>query len=114
MPWPREEKYFVTTYLKTKSFKTVQAKFCRKFNNPQKSQIYHWIHKFRATGSVNNLNKKAEHPKSDRKLTARYPDNVDAVRDSVRKNPSKDVPKNLVFHVYSSIKSTNIYPCHLV
>ena len=33
MPWTREEKYFaVTTDLETKSFKTVQAKFCSKFN----------------------------------------------------------------------------------
>ena len=43
MPWTREEKiFYITTYLKTKSFKTVQAKLCRKFNfnnYPQKSQI---------------------------------------------------------------------------
>ena len=38
----------------------------------------HWI-----TGSVNNLNKKEETPSSGRKLTARSPDNVNAMRDSV-------------------------------
>ena len=33
MPWTREEKIFcIAVYLETKSFKTVQAKFCRKFN----------------------------------------------------------------------------------
>ena len=44
MPWTKEENIFcVTTYLETKSFKTVQAKFRRKFNfnnYPQKSPIY--------------------------------------------------------------------------
>ena len=47
----------------TKSLKTVQGNFCRKFNfnnYPQKSQIYRWVHKFQATGSLNNLNKKSE------------------------------------------------------
>ena len=70
MPWTREEKIFCVTYLETKSFKTVQANFHRKFNfnnYPQESQIYHWVHKFQATGSINNLNKKAENPRSSRK-----------------------------------------------
>ena len=91
MPWTKEEKIFcVTTYLETKSFKTVQAKYRRKFNfnnYPQKSQIYRWTHKFQATGSVNNLNKKSATPRSGRKLTARCPDNVNAVRDSVARSP---------------------------
>ena len=39
--------------------------------------------------SVNNFNKKGENPISSRKLTARYPDNVDAVRDSIRRSPKK-------------------------
>ena len=90
MPWTREGKIFCITDLETKSFKTVQAKFCRKFifnNYPQKSHIYCWIHKFQATGSVNSLNKKAENPRSGRKLTARCLDNVDSVRDSVERSP---------------------------
>ena len=99
MPWTREEKIFcVTTYLESKSFKIAQAKSHRKFNfhnYPQKSQIYHWVHKFQATGSVNNHNKNAENPRSGRKLTARCPDNVDVVRDSVR-----SLKKCLVFHVH--------------
>ena len=95
MPWTKEEKIFcVTIYLATKSFKTVQAKFRRKFNfnnYPQKSQIYRWAHKFQATGSLNNLNKKGETPRSGRKLTARSPDHVDAVRDSVGRSPKKSI-----------------------
>ena len=37
----------------------------------------------------------------------RCPDSIDAGRDSVGrslKNPSEDVPNNLVFHVYCKIK----------
>ena len=50
MPTTKDEKILcITTYLETKSFKTVQAKFCRKFsfnNYPQKPQISsHWISK---------------------------------------------------------------------
>ena len=67
--------------METKSFKTVQVKFLRKFNfnnYPQKSQIYHWVHKFKATGPANNFSKKAENFKSGRRLTVRYLDNVQA------------------------------------
>ena len=57
MPFTREEKIFcLATYLETKSFKTVEAKLCRKFNLTiilPKSQIYCWVHKFQATGSIN-------------------------------------------------------------
>ena len=70
----------------------MQGKFCRKFNfnnYTQKSQIYHWEHKFQAMGLVNNLNKKAENPISGRKLIATSLDNVDAVRDSVGRSPKK-------------------------
>ena len=62
MPWTREDKIVcVTTYLETKSFKTVQGNFRRKFNfnnYPQKTPIYRWPHTVQATGSVNNLNKR--------------------------------------------------------
>ena len=53
--------FCVTTHLETKSFKTLRVKFRKKFNfnnYPQKSQMYRWGHKFQATGSVNNPNKK--------------------------------------------------------
>ena len=97
MPWTREEKIFcVITYLETKSFKTGQVIFRRKFNltnipPPTKSQIYRWVHKFQATGSVNNLSKMAENHRSGRKLPARCPDNVDTARDSVGRSPKKSL-----------------------
>ena len=78
-------------YLETKSFKTVQAKFCMKFNinnHSQKCRMYRWIHNFQATGSVNNLNK-TENPRLGRKLTARCPDNVDAASESAGRSPKK-------------------------
>ena len=91
----REEKIFcITTYLETKSFKTVWGKFHRKFNfnnYPQKNQIYHYVHKFQVTKSVNNLNKKSENLRSGRKLMSRRPDNVDAVRDSVGRSLKKSL-----------------------
>ena len=40
-------------------------------------------------GIVNNLNKKSATPRSGRKLTARCPDDVNAVRDSVSRSPKK-------------------------
>ena len=73
----------------------MQAKFRRKFNLKklfQESQIYRWVLKFQITGSVNNLNKKAENPRSGRKLTVRCPENEDAVGDSVGRNQKK-VPR---------------------
>ena len=94
MPWTKRGKIFCINYLETKSFETIQAKFRGKFNfnnYPQKSQIYRWVHKFQATDPENHLNKGAESPWSDSKLTARCPDTVDVVRDSVGRSP-KAVP----------------------
>ena len=85
----REQIFYVSTYLETKSFKTVQTKCHRKFNFNnylQKSQIYRWSHKFQAKGSVNNCNMKADNPTSDRKLTERCPDYM---RDSFGRSPKK-------------------------
>ena len=82
--------------METKSFKTVVGKFRRKFNfnnYPQKSQIYRWVHKFQATGSVDNLTKKVENPRSGKKLIPRCPDNMDAVR----KVHPKTIPRNWSF-----------------
>ena len=87
MPWTREEKYFVSQLIwEPNHSKLSKQNFCRKSNfnnNLQKSEIYRW---FQATGSVN---KKAENPRSDRKLTARCPNNMDAVRGSVWRSPKK-------------------------
>ena len=113
MPWTREEKiFYITPYLEMKSFKTVQARFHCKFDLaiiPRKAKFI-----IEYTRSIDNFNKKAENPRSSRKLTARSPDNVDAVSEGVRKSPSEDIPKNLVFHVHCRIKSINFCPCHLV
>ena len=49
---------------------------------PRKAKFIIGYTNFRATGSVNNLKKKAENSRFDRKLTAICLDNVDAVRDS--------------------------------
>ena len=91
----RGKNYFASLLIwKQKSFITVQAKFCRN-NYSQKSQIYRRVHKFQATGAVNNLNNKAENLRFGWKLTIRCPDNVDAVRYSVvQKNPFEEIPKN--------------------
>ena len=100
MLWIREEKYFVSLLI-TYS-KTVQAEFRKKFNNyHQKSQIYRCAQESQATRSVNNHNKKAENPRSARKLTARYPDNVDAVRDSVGSSPKKSLRRHSQEHGFS-------------
>ena len=95
MHWTQDENILCVTYLETKSFKTVQAKFCRKFNfnnYPQKSKIYRWVRKFQAKESVNNLNKKVEYPRSGRKLTVRYPDSECGER-FCRKEFEKVFPK---------------------
>ena len=62
-------------------------------NHPLKSQIYKWTHKFWATGSVNNLSKKTETPRSGRKLSARTPVNLNAVRESVGKSSKKSIQR---------------------
>lgn len=86
MPSTMKEKNIVTTCLETKSFKTVSAKFCRKFNlnnYPQKSQL--------SLGTEISSHRVSKQPQQDaknsrsgRKLTARCLKNVDALRDSVR------------------------------
>ena len=46
-----------------------------------------------------------------KKLTARCPDNVDVMRDSVRKIPSDKAPENLVFHEQRILKKVlQLYP----
>jgi len=54
MTWKLEEKVFcVTTYTQTKSYKTVQTRFRRKFNfntYPGKSQIFLWYRNFQSCG----------------------------------------------------------------
>ena len=86
MTFTKEEKiFYVTLYLKSKTYKTVQAKFRWKcsFNMfPAESAIHQWVSKFKATGTVLSINKKAAATTSGRKMTARTPGNIEAVRTS--------------------------------
>ena len=79
-----------TFYLEIKLFKTVQAKFCRKFNltiipeNPNLS-LGTQISSQKVSKQPQQEGKKKKQtkkpPRSGRWLTARYPDDVDALRD---------------------------------
>ena len=97
MAWSIEEKSFcVTLYLETKSLKTVQARHRRKFifnNFPHKFQITRWVKKFKDTGTLMKSTKKGQKSTSGRKLTARPPESVDAVRNRVVRNPKKSLRK---------------------
>ena len=95
MVWSTEERTFcVTLYLETKSLKTVQMRYCRSFNFinfPYKFHITCWVKKFKDTGTLITFTKKGQKWTSGRKLTARSPENVDAVRDSVGRSPKKSL-----------------------
>ena len=95
MVWSIEERTFcVTLYLETKSLKTVQVRYCRSFNFnnfSHKFQITHWVKTFKDTGTLITSTKKGQKSRSGRKLTARSPENVDAVRDSVGWRPKKSL-----------------------
>lgn len=97
MKYTNEEKIFcVTLYLESKSYKTVQSKFRQKydFNNfPSKPLVFYWVKKFQATGSLHNNQTKPTTPNNGRKKTARTPENVAAVRDSVGRSPKKSIRK---------------------
>ena len=75
MAWSTEEKTFcVTLYLEMKSLKTVQVRYCRRFNFnnfPLKFQITCWVKKFKDTGTLIKFTKKGQKSTSGRKLTAR-------------------------------------------
>ena len=98
MAWLIEEKTFrVTLYLETKSLKTVQVRYRRRFdfnNFPHKFQITRWVKKFKDTGTLIKSTKKGQKWTSDRKLRARSLENVDAVRDSVERNPKKSLRRH--------------------
>ena len=91
MAWSIEEKTFcVILYLVMKSLKTVQVRYCRRFNFnnfPRKFHITRWVKKFKDTGTLIKSTKKGQKSTSGRKLTARSPENIDAVRDSVGRSP---------------------------
>ena len=90
MPFTQKEKIFCISYLETKSFITMPANFFMKFDNySQKAKFIVGSTNFKPQVSVNNLNKKTKNPRSCRKLTARRPNNLDVVRDSVGMNVMK-------------------------
>ena len=95
MVWSIEERTFcVILYLETKSLKTVQVRYCRSFNFnnfSHKFQITHWVKTFKDTGTLITSTKKGQKSRNGRKLTARSPENVDAVRDSVGQSPKKSL-----------------------
>ena len=90
-----EEKIFcVTLYLETKSLKTVLARYRKRFNFndfPHKFQIACFVKKFKDTGTLTKSSKKGELSTSGRNLTARSPENVAAVQDSVARGPKKSL-----------------------
>ena len=95
MPWTTEQKTFcVETYFKTKSIKTVQAKFRRRFNfnhYPNKPMIYRWVNKFKSKGTVLKLSVKSEGVATWRHLGVGVAGNVDAVPASVSRSPKKSI-----------------------
>ena len=56
-----------------------------------KFQITCWVKKFKDTGTLIKSTKKRQKSTSGRKLTARSPENVDAVKDSVGWSPKKSL-----------------------
>ena len=113
MVWSIEERTFcVTLYLEAKSLKTVQVRYCRSFNFnnfSHKFQITHWVKTFKDTGTLITSTKKGKKSTSGRKLTARSPENVDAVRDSVGCRPKKVNPEMLSrVGSFSFIRSQNL------
>ena len=99
MPWTREENIFSSHLIwkqyRSKLWKQNFAGSLTLENCPQKIQFYRWLRRFQATRSANNLNKKAENPRRGKKLTARCPENMETVRDSVRS------PKNSLSKMFS-------------
>ena len=91
----RGKTFCVTLYLETKSLKTVQARYHRfNFDNfPHKFQSTCWVKKFKDTGTLIKSTKKEQKSTSGRKLTARSPENVDTVRDSVGRSPKKSLQR---------------------
>ena len=105
MTWIREGKTFcVTCYLETKSFKTLQAKFCNMFNNyPQKSHIYCWVHKFQATESLTPSNRRQKIPDlvgSWQQYFLTMWMRWEILLEEVQKSPSEDISKNSVYLIH--------------
>ena len=62
--------FCVMRKLEANSYKQAIAKFRRKYDKnktPSKTDIYRWIKKFEATGTINNMKKKSSAVKVGRK-----------------------------------------------
>ena len=82
----------MSTYFETKSFKSVQAKYRPKFDFnkiSQKSQIYRWVTKFEAKGTVNKLSKKIT-TRSGPKIKVRT-ENLNTVKELVERSQKKSI-----------------------
>ena len=74
--------------------KTFKARYRRRFNFnnfPHKFQITCWVKKFYDTGTLIKSTKKGQPSTSSRKLTAKSPENVGTVCDSVARSPKKSL-----------------------
>ena len=95
MPWTRGEKVFcVTIYLETKSFKTVQAKFRRKFNSTIITRNL-WVHKFQATGS-SKLQQEGRKSQMWQEVDCKM--SWQCVRDSVGGSSKKSIQRHFQEH----------------
>lgn len=95
MPFTKEEKIFcVMKKIETKSYKLTIAKFRGQYNKnktPTKTDIYRWIKKFEANGTINDMRQKPPAVTVGSKPTARSPENIAVVRDSVGRSPKKSL-----------------------
>ena len=94
--------------IETKFYKAVQARFLRKFNLstcPGKPQVFLWYRNFQTYETINKRSKKSENRFSERKLSTRSVDNVEAssfLFAVARKSPfdfALIVAKNIYFHI---------------
>ena len=95
MSWTTEQKRFcVETYVYTKSIKTVQAKFRRRFNFnhfANKSMIYRCVKKLKSKLTVLKLSARSEKATTGRHLSVRVPRNSFAVCTSVGRSSRKSI-----------------------
>lgn len=96
MPWTDEQKAVVVEwYFELKSIVAVRARFRQRYrcrDSPRHKCIYAWVKKFRAHGTISNLNAKGNRAThSGRPKTVRTPANIAAVRDSVVRSPRKSI-----------------------
>ena len=123
MPWTTEQKTFIIeAYFRLDSIRSAQTQFKKHFQcrvHPTHRLIYCWVNKFRDHGTVNNLNSKDSNriSHSGRPMSITTPQNVNAVRDSVVRSPSKslrrrsqelEIPRELVRRIL--LKDLHLYP----